>query len=103
MSTLRPKTEVYLFGSLLNGSADLRDCPIPLDLEAPTPICEVLNLLTIPVGKVQVVMVNHKAVCWDHMIYPGDRVSLFPREYPFFADWKDFRFSFNVPQQKIQV
>ncbi len=92
MFTRKPKTQVYLFGSLLSGSADPRDCPIQLDLEAPTPACEVLNLLTIPVGKVQVVMVNHKAVYLDHMIYPGDRVSLFPREYPFFADWKDFRF-----------
>jgi hypothetical protein len=92
MSTRKPRTQVYLFGSLLKGAADPRNCPIQLDLEAPTPVFEVLHLLAIPVGRVQVVMVNHKAVYWDHVICPGDRVSLFPREYPFFADWKDFRF-----------
>ncbi len=92
MSRSKPKTDVYLFGSLLNGSVDPRNCPIQLDLEAPTPLVEVLDLIAIPQGKVQLVMVNHRAVYRDHMIYPGDRVSLFPREYAFFADWNDFRF-----------
>ena len=92
MPALNPKTPVYLFGSLLNGLVDLCNSPIQVDLEAPTPLFEVLNLLAIPSDEVQLVMVNHRAVYRDHLIYPGDRVSLFPREYPFFPDWKDFRF-----------
>jgi molybdopterin converting factor small subunit len=47
--------------------------------------------LRIPFNKVQVVMVNYRAVAKHSTIHPGDRVSLFPREYPVFADWKDFR------------
>ena len=87
-----PKTSVYLFGSLLNGLADRCDHPIQLDLEAPSSLREVLYLLPIPSEKVQLAMVNHRAVYRDHMIRPGDRVALFPKEYAFFADWKDFRF-----------
>jgi hypothetical protein len=36
-------------------------------------------------------LVNHRAVPKTTLIRPGDRLSLFPREYPIFADWKDFR------------
>jgi hypothetical protein len=50
MPGVKPKTHVYLFGSL------------------------------------------HRAVSRDHVVYPGDRIALFPREYAIFADWKDFRF-----------
>jgi hypothetical protein len=91
MPTVNPPTHVYLFGSLLNGLAD--DCtrPIQLELKAPSPLGEVLDLLPIPSAKVQVAMVNHSAVSRDHMVYPGDRIALFPKEYAFFADWKDFR------------
>jgi hypothetical protein len=86
-----PKTPVYLFGSLLSDSVDPSHQPIQLELEAPTPLFEVLNLLPIPSDKVQLVMVNHRAVNRDHVVHPGDRGSLFPKEYPFFPDWKDFR------------
>lgn len=92
MPKVNPKTHIYLFGSLLNGLAGHSHHPIQLDLEAPSTLCEVLDLLPISSDKVQLAMVNHRAVSRDHMIYPGDRVSLFPKEYAFFADWKDFRF-----------
>ena len=36
-------------------------------------------------------MVNNKAVKVDALINPGDRIAFFPKEYPLFADWKDFR------------
>jgi len=87
-----PKTHVYLFGSLLNGLSDHCDHPIQVNLKAPSPLSEVLNLLPIQSEGVQVAMVNHRAVSRDHMIYPGDRIALFPKEYPFFPDWKDYRF-----------
>jgi len=84
--------QVYLFGSLLNGLLKPRDSPIQLDLEAPSPLFEVLNRLPIPSDTVQLAMVNHRAVHPDHLIHPGDRVALFPKEYAFFADWRDYRF-----------
>jgi len=92
MPGVKPKTCVYLFGSLHNGLLDPDDHPIQLDLEAPSPLWEVLDFLPIPSANVQLAMVNHRAVHRDHMVYPGDRVALFPREYALFADWKDFRF-----------
>ena len=92
MPTVNAKTRVYLFGSLQGGLDERCNQPIQLDLETPRPLVEVLDLLSIPPDKVQVVMVNHRAVYRDHVICPGDRVSIFPKEYPFFPDWKDFRF-----------
>jgi len=92
MLKVNPRTPVYLFGSLRDSLLDLSDHPIQLDLEAPSPLSEVLDLLQLPSDKVQLAMVNHRAAHRDHMIHPGDRISLFPKEYPFFADWKDFRF-----------
>ena len=87
-----PKIPVYLFGSLLNGLSDHCDHPIQADLEAPSPLSEVLNLLPIQSDRIQLAMANHRAVSRDHVVHPVDRISLFPKEYPFFADWKDFRF-----------
>ena len=92
MPTMNAKARVYLFGSLQGGFEDRCNHPIQLDLETPTTLVQVLDLLSIPPDKVQVVMVNHRAVYRDHVICPGDRVSVFPKEYPFFPDWKDFRF-----------
>jgi hypothetical protein len=62
-----------------------------MDLENPLPLPTVLQRLAIPVDDVQLVMVNHRAVAKDVLIRPSDRVSLFPKEYPIFADWRDLR------------
>jgi hypothetical protein len=62
-----------------------------MDLNAPTPLPQLLKNLKIPSNKVQVAMVNYRAVPKNSTIHPGDRISLFPKEYPVFADWKDFR------------
>jgi molybdopterin converting factor small subunit len=88
---MKSLTEVCLFGSLRKVLGDLCDLPLRMDLNGPTPLPQVLETLRIPFNKVQVVMVNYRAVAKDSTIHPGDRVSLFPREYPIFADWKDFR------------
>jgi hypothetical protein len=41
---------------------------------------------------VNLVMVNHRSVLKDSVVWPGDRVAVFPKEYPIFADWADHRF-----------
>jgi molybdopterin converting factor small subunit len=64
---------------------------IRTNLEFEAPLVDILKKLKIPFDLVQLVMVNHKAVQMDSTINPGDRIALFPKEYPVFADWKDFR------------
>ncbi len=84
-------TEVCVFGSLRRVLGDLHDLPLQMELNAPTPLPQLLKTLKIPFHLVQVAMVNHRAVSKNSTIHPGDRISLFPKEYPVFADWKDFR------------
>jgi molybdopterin converting factor small subunit len=59
--------------------------------EGPLPLPELLKRLPVQAERVQLVMVNHKAVSFDYVVCPDDRVALFPREYMIFADWKNFR------------
>jgi hypothetical protein len=66
MPGVKPKTHVYLFGSLANGELDPRNNPIILDLETPSPLREVLNLLPVPSARVQVAMVNHSKGTGGH-------------------------------------
>lgn len=84
---MKSTTQILLFGSLGKDHGGVRVHP----LLTPTPFPELLRTLQIPFQRVQLVMVNHRAVPHDHVIHPGDRVSLFPREYAIFADWKNFR------------
>jgi sulfur carrier protein ThiS len=88
---MKSPIKVYLFGSFQKGIGDADDPPIQLDFEEPTAIAEVIKSLNIPSDIVQLAMVNHRAVPKDSAIHPGDRLSLFSREYPIFADWKDLR------------
>jgi hypothetical protein len=89
---LMPSTQVCLFGSLRKRLGNKKGLSIQLDLKTPTPLTEVLETLEIPSDAVQLSMVNYRAVPKDSTIYPGDRLSLFPKEYPVFVDWKDLRF-----------
>ena len=89
---MKSVTEVCLFGSLRKVLGDLYDLPLRMDLKTPTPLSEVIKSLKIPLHMVKVAMVNYRAVPKDSTIHPGDRVSLFPREYLVFADWKDLQF-----------
>ena len=87
-------TQIYLFGSLEKWGRDIYDLPIQLHLKAPVSVLDILRRIKIPTGMVQLPMVNHRAISKDSTVQPGDRVSLFPKEYPIFADWKDFRSQF---------
>ena len=88
---MRTLTQIHLFGSFRKTAGDFYDHPIKLDLNASTSITEVLRELRICPDAVQLAMLNNSAVSKDSAINPGDRLSLFPKEYPIFADWKDFR------------
>ena len=84
-------TDVFLFGSLSAEQSGTRSPCIHCALRQPTPLPDLLERLRIQPGRVQLVMVNHRAAPPDQMIQPGDRVALFPREYAIFADWKNLR------------
>lgn len=88
---MKRSIEVYLYGSLIMDRGESAKDHIQYTLQAPTPLIDFLSHLDIPRDKVQLVMVNHRAVQRDHMICPGDRVALFPKEFPVYPDWKDFR------------
>ena len=88
---MKSLTEVCLFGSLRKILGDLHDLSLQMDLNAPIPLPQLLKNLKIPLNKVQVAMINYRAVSKNTMIHPGDRISLFPKEYPVFPDWRDFR------------
>ncbi len=88
---MRTSTQVFLFGSLQKWAKDFYDLPIQLELHTTTTVSEIFEALKIPPDMVQLPMINHRAVSKDSKIHPGDRVSLFPKEYPIFADWKNFR------------
>jgi hypothetical protein len=84
-------TEVHFFGSLAIAQSGNPAHQRQFAIQGPMVLSEFLNYIRIPLDKVQLVMVNHKAVPGDYMVQPGDRVALFPKEYPIYPDWKDFR------------
>jgi len=89
---MRTYAELVLFGSLKKEMGNVDDDSIRFELEAPTPLLEVLQIHNIPVNMVQLARVNHRAVPKNSIIHPGDRLALFPREYVVFADWHDLKF-----------
>jgi sulfur carrier protein ThiS len=83
--------QIHLYGSLRNMGKKHDEFTIKQGLESEAPLVDILKQVKIPPDRVQLVMVNHKAVHMDSTVCPGDRIALFPMEYPVFADWKDFR------------
>lgn len=54
------------------------------------PLAALIQHLNLPEGSVKMAMVNNRPVFPDALVGRGDSVALFPNEYPFFADWKDY-------------
>lgn len=87
------KVKIILYGSLRNSGIDSpHPSNILLDVGEATPLIDVIRQLDIKVDKVQLAMRNHRAVSKNATIKPGDRLALFPAEYPIYPDWNDFRF-----------
>lgn len=83
------RTMVFLYGSLKPKTAP--EPGMEYSLEESLSVRELQLRIPVSPERVQWVMVNHRAVPSEHIINPGDRVALFPREYRVFADWKDYR------------
>jgi len=88
---MKSDIQIHLYGSLRNMGEKHDEFTIRTNLKSEALLVDILKQLKIPLNLVQLVMVNHKAVYMNSTIYPGDRIALFPKEYPVFADWKDFR------------
>ncbi len=85
--------QIILYGSLRNRQKiSPEHSNEKLALTKATPLENILRRLDIQYDKVQLVMRNHRAVLKDIIVNPGDRLALFPVEYPIFADWNDFRY-----------
>lgn len=91
---------VFVYGSLRKNSDGLSSgWLVELHLGGPAPLAEVLKKLEVAPDSLQLAMVNHRAVPVTTIIKPGDRVALFPREYPIFADW----ISLRTPKMKRPI
>jgi molybdopterin converting factor small subunit len=73
------QTRIFLYGSLRPDIA--QESMMEYLQEGPLPLPELLKRLPVQAERVQLVMVNHKAVSFDYVVCPDDRVALFPREY----------------------
>ena len=88
---MNTKTTLHLFGSLRKTRGNKTTSAIDITLNSPTPLLQIIRDSDIPEKRVQLTMVNHRAVTKDVIVNPGDRLALFPKEYPIFADWKNLR------------
>lgn len=80
--------DIYLFGSLAKPRDGKTNLEVPLGTTVP--VIELIRRLGLT-DQVQLVMVNRRAVEFDTPVKAGDRLALFPQEYPVFPDWNDFR------------
>ena len=77
---------VRVYGSLKKKDLDLSQVGKGL----PQQLGEFIDGIGLPRSSVKLAMINHCPVRADATVKPDDHVALFPQEYPFFADWKDF-------------
>ena len=86
------KIQIICYGSLREA---LSNASLPPDnllpLSENTSLTTVIDRLHIPHDSIQLVMLNHRAVSKKAIVKPGDRLALFPNEYPIFIDWNDYR------------
>ena len=80
------------YGSLRSATGStVSACRVPSAADG-QPLAQLLETIGIAASRVQLVMVNHKAAGLDTHVRAGDRVALFPGEYPIFADWHAYRY-----------
>jgi rubredoxin/putative ubiquitin-RnfH superfamily antitoxin RatB of RatAB toxin-antitoxin module len=75
-------------GSLLSYGSPGQPGLIEISLKNGSTVREAIQALGIPTERVKLILVNHMGVLLDHPLQDGDRISLFPAEYPVFADWE---------------
>lgn len=79
---------VKLMGSLRPYGFPEQSGLIEITLKNRATVQEAIQALEIPKEKVKLIFVNHTGAFLNQPLKEGDRVSLFPAEYPVFADWE---------------
>ena len=79
---------VKLMGSLLSYGSPAQAGLIEISLKNGSTVREAIQSLGIPAERVKLILVNHTGAFLDQPLQDGDRISLFPAEYPVFADWE---------------
>lgn len=75
-------------GSLLSYGSPGQPELIKIFLKNGSTVQESIQALGIPIERVKLILVNHTGALLNQPLKNGDRVSLFPTEYPVFADWE---------------
>ncbi len=79
---------VKLMGSLLPNGSPEKPGLIDITLKNGAMVQEAIQALGIPKERVKLIFVNHTGAFLEQPLKEGDRVSLFPAEYPIFTDWE---------------
>jgi len=79
---------VKLMGSLLPYGSPEQSGLIDMTLKNGATVQETIQALGIPRERVKLIFVNHTGASLNQSLKEGDRVSLFPAEYPIFTDWE---------------
>ncbi len=79
---------VKRLGSLLSYGPTGRPELVEIFVKSGSTVQEVIQALGIPTERVKLVLVNHTGALINQPLKHGDRVSLFPAEYPVFVDWE---------------
>jgi rubredoxin/putative ubiquitin-RnfH superfamily antitoxin RatB of RatAB toxin-antitoxin module len=74
-------------GSLLSYSTPGQPGLIEISLKNGSTVQQAIQALGIQTERVKLILVNHTGALLDQPLKDGDRISLFPVEYPIFADW----------------
>lgn len=83
---------IILYGSLRQSMPPEAGSGLTIAADEPLPLQRLLEAAGVPIDRVQLAMVNHRAVDITKMVSGGDRVAIFPKEYPIFVDWSAYRF-----------
>ena len=73
-------------GSLLPYGSPGKSELIEISLRDESTVLEIIQALGIPTERVKLILVNHTGALLDQLLKKGDRISIFPTEYPVFAD-----------------
>jgi rubredoxin len=78
---------VKLMGSLLSYGSPRQPEFIEIYLKNGSAVLEAIQASGIPTDRVKLALVNHAGALLSQPLKNGDRISLFPAEYPVFVDW----------------
>jgi molybdopterin converting factor small subunit len=95
------KITIIPYGSLRSDTGAALSDKLTRPIAHRQPLAQFLEAIGISVSRIQLAMINHRTAGLDTMVGAGDRVALFPREYPIFVDWHAFRHASAQPAMAV--